>query len=167
MDADDLIKQGREIAGKLRDGAGEQVAQHEKQIKSTLGKVVSFVNDKTGGKYADQVGKAVGYVEHGVDLLAAGNRPGDAPGGTGATGAPGTPGAAGAPGAGGPTGAGGAPGSPGASGASGAAPTPPPTSAAPPPPPSAPTPPSATPPPPPAAPPAEEPLPPRYEPPTS
>src|SRR5882757_4965368 len=134
MDADDLIKQGREIAGKLRDGAGEQVAQHEKQIKSTLGKVVSFVNDKTGGKYADQVGKAVGYVEHGVDLLAAGNRPGDAPGGTGATGAPG---------AGGPTGAGGAP-------------TPPPTSAAPPPPPSAPAPPSATPPPPPSAPPAEE-----------
>ncbi|MDT7566267.1 MAG: hypothetical protein QOG76_4891, partial [Pseudonocardiales bacterium] len=106
MDADDLIKQGREIAGKLRDGAGEQVAQHEKQIKSTLGKVVSFVNDKTGGKYADQVGKAVGYVEHGVDLLAAGNRPGDAPGGTGATGAPGAPGAAGGPGAGGPPGAG-------------------------------------------------------------
>jgi MT0933-like antitoxin protein len=172
MDADDLIKQGREIAGKLRDGAGEQVAQHEQQIKSTLGKVVSFVNDKTGGKYADQVSKAVGYVEQGVDLLAAGNRPTDEPGAPGA-GAPG----AGAPGAGTP-----GTGTPG-SGSAGAPPPPPPASATPPapaapaappasaapPPPPAPAPPSApsATPPPPAAPPAEEPLPPRYEPPTN
>jgi hypothetical protein len=74
MNADDIIKQGRELAGKLRDGAGEQVAQHEQQIKDALGKVVNFVNDKTGGKYADQVSKAVGYVEHGVDLLASDKR---------------------------------------------------------------------------------------------
>jgi hypothetical protein len=79
MNADDIIKQGRELAGKLRDGAGEQVAQHEQQIKDALGKVVNFVNDKTGGKYADQVSKAVGYVEHGVDLLASDKRD-DAPG---------------------------------------------------------------------------------------
>jgi hypothetical protein len=79
MNADDIIKQGRELAGKLRDGAGEQVAQHEQQIKDALGKVVNFVNDKTGGKYSDQVSKAVGYVEHGVDLLASDKRD-DAPG---------------------------------------------------------------------------------------
>jgi len=79
MNADDIIKQGRELAGKLRDGAGEQVAQHEQQIKGALGKVVNFVNDKTGGKYSEQVSKAVGYVEHGVDLLASDKREG-APG---------------------------------------------------------------------------------------
>jgi S-methylmethionine-dependent homocysteine/selenocysteine methylase len=71
MDTDKLIKQGREIAEKLRDTAGEQVAQHEKQIKGALGKVVGFVNDKTDGKYAGHVSKAVGFVEQGVDLIAA------------------------------------------------------------------------------------------------
>jgi hypothetical protein len=76
MDADDIIKQGREMAGKVRDGAGEQVAQHEDKIKDTLAKLVDFVNDKTGGKYADQVNKAVGYVEQGVNKLAEGHRPG-------------------------------------------------------------------------------------------
>jgi len=37
------------MAGKLRDarGAGRK---NEKKIKSTLGKLISFVNDKTGGK---------------------------------------------------------------------------------------------------------------------
>ena len=90
MDADDLIKQGRDLAGKLRDGAGEQVAQHEGQIKSVLGKVVAFVNDKTGGKYSDQVGKAAGFVEHQVDVLATSGRPGDTPGAAPDSAAPGT-----------------------------------------------------------------------------
>src|SRR5882757_6905816 len=86
MDADDLKKQGREMADKLRDGAGEQVAKNEKKIKSTLGKLISFVNDKTGGKYADQVSKAAGYVEQGVDTLAAGHRPADSPDASGTAG---------------------------------------------------------------------------------
>jgi hypothetical protein len=79
MDADDIIKQGRQLAGKLRDEAGEQVAQHEQQIKDVLGKAVEFVNDKTGGKYAEQVGKAAGFVEHGVDVLATGSRADEGP----------------------------------------------------------------------------------------
>jgi hypothetical protein len=74
MDADELMKQGRELAGKLRDGAGEQVAQHEQQIKGVLNKVTDFVNDKTGGKYSDQVDTVAGMVTHGVDKVAAGNR---------------------------------------------------------------------------------------------
>jgi len=105
MDADDLKKQGREMADKLRDGAGEQVAKNEKQIKSTLGKLISFVNAKTGGKYADQVSKAAGYVEQGVDALATGHRPTDAPGTTDTPGAA-APGATGAPDAAGPSAAG-------------------------------------------------------------
>jgi hypothetical protein len=32
------------------------------------------VNDKTGGKYSDQVDKVAGMVTHGVDKVAAGNR---------------------------------------------------------------------------------------------
>jgi hypothetical protein len=78
MDADELIKQGRALAGKLRDGAGEQVAQYEQQIKGVVNKVVGFVNDKTGGKYSDQVGKAAEFVMHGVDTLA-GKRSGETP----------------------------------------------------------------------------------------
>ncbi|HEY2205993.1 MAG TPA: antitoxin [Pseudonocardia sp.] len=141
MDADDIIRQGRELADKLQRGAGEQVAQHEQQIKSTLGKVVDFVNDKTSGKYAEQVGKVAGYVGHGVDTLAAHGRPTD-------TGAP-------APGADAPT-SGTPAGGTATGGTADAGPPPaPPTAAAPPPPPSAP-PPSA---PPPSAPPAGPPSP--------
>lgn len=80
MDSEHIIKQGKALAGKLRDSAGEQAAQHEEQIKGVLGKVVGFVNDKTGGKYADQVGKVAGYVEQGVDQLASTNRTDDTPG---------------------------------------------------------------------------------------
>lgn len=71
MDADKLLKQGMEMAEKLRDTAGEQVERHEDQIRDTLGKVTGFVNEKTGGKYADQVSKAVSFLERGVDMLAA------------------------------------------------------------------------------------------------
>ncbi|HTF50573.1 MAG TPA: antitoxin [Pseudonocardia sp.] len=124
MNADDIIKQGRELAGKLRDGAGEQVAQHEQQIKGALGKVVNFVNDKTHGKYSEQVSKAVGYVEHGVDLLASDKREG-APGEQ----APGSASAEGQPPPAGATPSGGPP-----PGAPTAAPAPPPPAPAPPPP---------------------------------
>lgn len=79
MDSEDIIKQGKALAGKLRDGAGDQAAQHEDQIKGVLGKVVGFVNDKTGGKYSEQVGKVAGYVEQGVDTLASGSRTNETP----------------------------------------------------------------------------------------
>lgn len=74
MNADDIIKQGREIADQLRREAGEQVAQHEQTIKDTIGKAVAFVNEKTEGRYTEQVGKVAGYVEQGVDWVASERR---------------------------------------------------------------------------------------------
>lgn len=79
MDADEIRRQGRELADKLRHGAGEQVAQHEDKIKQTIGKVVDFVNAKTDGKYSEQVGKAASFVEHGVHRLACEGRPAESP----------------------------------------------------------------------------------------
>lgn len=91
MDADEIRRQGKELADKLRHGAGEQVAHHEDKIKETIGKVVDFVNAKTNGKYSDQIGKAASFVEHGVDRLAAEGRPAESPEATST--AEGTPGA--------------------------------------------------------------------------
>jgi hypothetical protein len=71
MDADKLLKQGMEMAEKLRDTAGEQAERHEDQIKDALGKVTGFVNEKTGGKYTDQVSKAMNFLERGVEMLVA------------------------------------------------------------------------------------------------
>jgi S-methylmethionine-dependent homocysteine/selenocysteine methylase len=74
VDRDEILRQGMQIAGKLRDEAGEQAAQHEQQIKDVLGKVVEFVNDKTEGRYAEHVDKAAGYLEQGLETLAEGAR---------------------------------------------------------------------------------------------
>lgn len=54
--------------------AGSQVAQHEEQIKGALGALAGFVNEQTGGRYTEQVGKATDFVEQGVDLLVANGR---------------------------------------------------------------------------------------------
>ena len=74
MERDEILRQGMQIAGKLRDEAGEQAAQHEEQIKDVLGKVVGFVNDKTEGRYAEHVDKAAGFLEQGIDMLVEGAR---------------------------------------------------------------------------------------------
>ncbi len=87
MDRDEILRQGKDIADKLRVEAeklrvevGQQATQHEQTIKGALGKAVGFVNDKTGGKYAEQVDKVAGLVEQGVDKIAEGGRgPGDTP----------------------------------------------------------------------------------------
>ena len=74
MDRDEILRQGKDIADKLRVEVGQQAAQHEQTIKDALGKAVGFVNDKTGGKYAEQVEKVVSLVEQGVDKIAEGGR---------------------------------------------------------------------------------------------
>ncbi|MBV9313895.1 MAG: antitoxin [Pseudonocardia sp.] len=75
MNRDELLRQGKDIAEKLRAEASSQAAAHEQQIKDALDKVVGFVNNKTGGKYADQVSKYVAFVEQGLSKLAEGARP--------------------------------------------------------------------------------------------
>lgn len=93
MNRDEILKQGKDLAGKLRDGAGDQVARNEQTIKGTLGKLAGFVNSRTGGKYSDKVDKATGLVEQGMGKLTEGKHPAESSG----TESPGTAAADGTP----------------------------------------------------------------------
>lgn len=62
---DDWRRQGKQVADafvegveEIRDGITEQTAKHEDTIKGKLGRVTSYLDQKTGGKYTDQLGKA-------------------------------------------------------------------------------------------------------------
>jgi S-methylmethionine-dependent homocysteine/selenocysteine methylase len=74
VERDEILRQGMQIAGRLRDEAGEQAAAHEQQIKDVLGKVAGFVNEKTEGRYAEHVDKAAGFLEQGLETLVEGAR---------------------------------------------------------------------------------------------
>jgi hypothetical protein len=114
MDRDDIARQGKQMASDLRDTVSAKVSENEETIKGTLGKAARWVDEKTGGKYSEQIGKAEAKVGDGVGWVAAQGSS------TPESGAPGAPGAA----AGDP-----APSGPG--------PTPPPTPTTPPTPPGA------------------------------
>src|SRR5690606_27999218 len=62
---DDWRQQGKQVVDafaegveEIRDGITQQTAKHEDTIKDKLGKVTDFLDEKTGGKYTDKLGKA-------------------------------------------------------------------------------------------------------------
>jgi len=71
VERDEFVRQGRVLADMVLREAGARAAEHSDQLRDALGALAGFVNDQTGGRYADQVGRAADFVEHGVDLLAA------------------------------------------------------------------------------------------------
>jgi hypothetical protein len=79
VERDEILRQGMDIAAKLRDVAGAQVAEHEPRIREAVAKVAEFVNTQTAGQYREQVGRATGYVEMGVAWLAEAGRDGAQP----------------------------------------------------------------------------------------
>ncbi|MCD2188569.1 antitoxin [Actinomycetospora soli] len=111
MDRDELARQGKQMASDLRDTVSAKVSENQDTITGVLGKAARWVDEKTGGKYTDQIGKAQAKVDEGVGWVA---NQGSTPGSPAATGQPTAPGAA----AGDP--------------APGGAPTPPPPASAPP-----------------------------------
>jgi hypothetical protein len=88
MDRDEILRQGKQTAADLRDTVSQKVSQNEDTIKGTLGKAARWVDRKTGGKYADQIGKVESKVEEGIGWVAS-----QGPS-TPTSGAPGAPGAA-------------------------------------------------------------------------
>ncbi|MDT7744396.1 MAG: hypothetical protein QOE59_3474 [Actinomycetota bacterium] len=99
MDRDEILRQGKQTASDLRDTVSQKVSENEDTIKGTLGKAARWVDEKTGGKYAEHIGKVEAKVGEGIGWVAS---QGPA---TPASGEPGAPGAAAgdpAPGAGAP-----------------------------------------------------------------
>lgn len=77
MNTEDYRKQGKQVAdafveglGEIRDGITEQTAKHEDTIKDKLGKVTSFLDEKTGRRYSDKLGKANEKLADGVGKVA-------------------------------------------------------------------------------------------------
>jgi hypothetical protein len=88
MDRDEILRQGKQTAADLRDTVSQKVSENEDTIKGTLGKAARWVDEKTGGKYADKIGKVESKVGEGIGWVAS-----QGPG-TPASGEPGAPGAA-------------------------------------------------------------------------
>lgn len=58
MSRDDYLQQGKQFASDLRDTASKKVAENEQSILGAIGKAARWVDEKTGGKYSEQIGKA-------------------------------------------------------------------------------------------------------------
>ena len=86
MDRDEILRQGKQTASDLRDTVSAKVSENEDTIKDTLGKAARWVDEKTGGKYSDQIGKVEGKVGEGIGWVAS-------QGGPTTSGAPEAPGA--------------------------------------------------------------------------
>jgi hypothetical protein len=128
---DDYAKQGKQFISDLRDTVGKKVADNEQGIRGGLGKAARWVDQKTGGKYSEQIGRAEAKAGEGLGRVArqgGGPQTGDpqAPGAQAGAGTEpvtppsGTPSPTGGPGGpGGPGGYGPPPGGPQASGGHG------------------------------------------------
>jgi hypothetical protein len=104
MDRDEIARQGKQIASDLRDTVSQKVSENEDTIKGTLGKAARWVDEKTGRKYSDHIGKAESKVGDGIGWVASqgpstpeSGTPG-APGASAADPAPGSPAGTSAPG---------------------------------------------------------------------
>jgi hypothetical protein len=70
MDRDEILRQGKQTAADLRDTVSQKVSENESTIKDTLGKAARWVDEKTGGKYAEHIGKVESKVGEGVGWVA-------------------------------------------------------------------------------------------------
>ncbi len=70
MDRDEILRQGKQTAADLRDTVSQKVSENEDTIKGTLGKAARWVDEKTGGKYAEHIGKVESKVGEGIGWVA-------------------------------------------------------------------------------------------------
>lgn len=75
MDRDELARQGKQVASDLRDTVSQKVSENQETISGVLGKAARWVDEKTGGKYSDQIGKAQAKVDEGVGWVASQGAP--------------------------------------------------------------------------------------------
>ena len=69
MDRDEIARQGKQMASDLRDTVSQKVSENQDTLKGTLGKAARWVDEKTGGKYSEQIGKAENKVGEGLSLI--------------------------------------------------------------------------------------------------
>lgn len=67
----DYLEQGKQFASDVRDRVSKKVADNEGTLRGTLGKAARFLDEKTGGKYSEQIGKAETAVGDGIGRVAA------------------------------------------------------------------------------------------------
>jgi uncharacterized protein YjbJ (UPF0337 family) len=70
---DSLLDKAKGVAGDLRDKVSEIVDKHDGKIDSAVDKTADFVDDKTGGKFSDRIGKAKDAAHGAVDKLGGGD----------------------------------------------------------------------------------------------
>ncbi|GLZ46446.1 hypothetical protein Acsp06_26310 [Actinomycetospora sp. NBRC 106375] len=66
MSRDDYAQQGKQFVNDLRDTVSKKVSDNEDSILGSIGKAARWVDEKTGGKYSEQIGKAEAKVGEGV-----------------------------------------------------------------------------------------------------
>ena len=66
MSRDDYAQQGKQFVNDLRDTVSKKVSDNEQTILGSIGKAARWVDEKTGGKYSDKIGKAEAKVGEGV-----------------------------------------------------------------------------------------------------
>ena len=66
----DYLEQGKQFAADLRATVGKKVADNESTIRDTVGKAARWVDDKTGGKYSEQITRAQTAVGDGIGKVA-------------------------------------------------------------------------------------------------
>lgn len=75
--SEDWREQGKQVAdafaegvGEIRDSLTEKTAQHEDTIKSRLGRLAGYLDERTGRKHTDKLDKANARLAEGVGRVA-------------------------------------------------------------------------------------------------
>lgn len=66
----DLTVSAEQAVNRALDSASEYAQEHRDDVDRLLSRVSTTIDDRTGGKYADRVGRAREQVEKGVTKLA-------------------------------------------------------------------------------------------------
>ena len=69
---DSLLDKAKGVAGDLKDKVSDLVDKHDGKIDSAVDKTADFVDDKTGGKFSDRIGRAKDAAHGAVDKLSGG-----------------------------------------------------------------------------------------------
>jgi uncharacterized protein YjbJ (UPF0337 family) len=67
--AKDVAGKVGDAAGAARDKVGDVVGQHQDKIEGAVEKVGDFVDDKTGGRFSDQIDKVQDVTKGAVDKI--------------------------------------------------------------------------------------------------
>jgi uncharacterized protein YjbJ (UPF0337 family) len=69
---DSLLDKAKGVAGDLKDKVSDLVDKHDGKIDSAVDKTADFVDDMTGGKFSNRIGKAKDAAHGAVDKLGGG-----------------------------------------------------------------------------------------------